>query len=156
MSTWLFGNYTNQVFDFFTLIAYKGVEFLSNIFFTSPFDAIDSSIKFYKLNILQEKEYYCVMQIVESCSGIKQILQLFMIMLVLPNKFWKRMVYFLGGSIIVLFFNIIRIFSLTAVLLKFPDSYRFIHDWIGRPFHYIIIFILWVIWLQFFARPKKH
>ena len=78
MNTWLFGPYTEEVFSFFTLIAFKGTEFLSNIFFTSPFDAVDSSIKFYTLNALQQKEYYCIMQVVADCSGIKQIFQVFL------------------------------------------------------------------------------
>lgn len=156
MNNWLFGCYTSEVFDFFTHIAYKGTAFLSNIFFTTPFDAVDSSIKFYTINAAQEKEYFCIMQIVHDCSRIKQLLQLFMIMLVVPNKFWKRMIYFLCASVVILLFNIIRIFELTVVSLNYPDNFRFIHDWIGRPYHYIIIFVIWVIWLQFFARPKKH
>lgn len=156
MDNWLFGCYTSEVYDFFTNIAYKGTVFLSNIFFTTPFDAIDSSIKFYTINAAQEKEYFCIMQIVDSCSAVKQLLQFFMIMLVVPNKFSKRMIYFLIGSVVVLFFNIIRTFSLTAVLLNFPDNFQFIHLWVGRPFHYIIIFFLWVTWIQFFARPKKR
>lgn len=156
MNTWLFGPYTEEVFSFFTLIAFKGTEFLSNIFFTSPFDAIDSSIKFYTINALQEKEYYCIMQVVADCSGIKQIFQVFMLMLVLPSKFWKRMIYFLFSIFVVLFFNIIRIVSLTSVLLNHPQSYELVHDWLGRPFHYVIILGIWIIWLQFFARPKKR
>ncbi len=156
MNAWLFGPYTEEVFRFFTLIAFKGTAFLSSIFFTSPFDAVDSSIKFYTLNALQEKEYYCIMQVVADCSGIKQIFQVFMIMLVLPNKLWKRMIYFLCSIFVVLFFNIIRIVSLTAVLLNHPQSYECVHDWIGRPFHYIIIGLIWIIFLQFFARPKKR
>ncbi len=156
MNAWLFGPYTEEVFRFFTLIAFKGTEFLSNIFFTSPFDAVDSSIKFYTLNALQEKEYYCIMQVVADCSGIKQIFQVLMIMLVLPNKLWKRMIYFLCSIFVVLFFNIIRIVSLTSVLLNHPQSYECVHDWIGRPFHYIIIGLIWIIFLHFFARPKKR
>jgi len=156
MNTWLFWPFNNEVYSFFTSLTYKGTVFLSNIFFTTSFDAVDSSIKFYNTTDSGAKEFFSTMEIVKDCSGVKQILQLFMIMLVVPNKFWKRMIYFLCASIVVLLFNIIRTFGLTVVSLNYPENYQFIHDWIGRPYHYIIIFIIWVIWLQFFARPKKH
>ncbi|MDD2529948.1 MAG: exosortase/archaeosortase family protein [Bacteroidales bacterium] len=152
MNTWLFGAFTKDIFDFFTKIAFNGVVFLSSIFFDTDFEAIQSSLRFYNSS---DNAIICTMKVVNSCSGIKQILQLFMIILVLPNKFWKRMIYFLCTSLIVIFFNIIRIFGLTGVLLYHPDKYQFIHDWIGRPFHYIIIFLIWLIWIEFFAYKKK-
>lgn len=156
MNIWLFWPFNNEVYGFFTSLTYKGTVLLSNIFFTTPFDAVDSSIKFYKITPSGAKLFFSTMEIVKDCSGVKQILQLFMIMLVVPNKFWKRMIYFLCSSIVVLLFNIIRIFSLTYVMLHYPENYKFIHDWIGRPYHYIIIFVIWVIWLQFFARPRNN
>lgn len=156
MNTWLFWPFNNEVYGFFTSLTYKGTVFLSSIFFTTPFDAVDSSIKFYNITASGAKEFFSTMEIVKDCSGVKQLLQLFMIMLIVPNKFWKRMIYFLCASVFVLLFNIIRTFGLTVVSLNYPENYQFIHDWIGRPYHYIIIFIIWVIWLQFFARPKKH
>lgn len=152
MNTWLFGAFTKDIFDFFTKIAFNGVVFMSSIFFDTDFEAIQSSLRFYNSS---DNAIICTMKVVNSCSGIKQILQLFMIILVLPNKFWKRMIYFLCTSLIVIFFNIIRIFGLTGVLLYHPDKYQFIHDWIGRPFHYIIIFLIWLIWIEFFAYKKK-
>ncbi|MDR0970757.1 MAG: exosortase/archaeosortase family protein [Bacteroidales bacterium] len=157
MDSWLFGPYTSKVYNFFQQIAYKGTVIFSGLFIDTPFEATYPSIKFYSLDpISGDKNFIAIMNVVADCSGIKQLLQLFMIMLVVPNKFYKRMIYFLISSIAVLFFNIVRIFILTYVLLHHFSNYQFIHDWIGRPFHYVIIFLIWVIWMEFFARKGKH
>ena len=152
MNLWLFGSWTKDIYDFFTLIALKGTALLSEFFFATDFEVASSCLRFFDSN----NTTICTMEVVDSCSGIKQLLQLFMIMLIVPNKLWKRMVYFLCASIVVLFFNIVRIFGLTGVLLYHSDKYQFIHDWIGRPFHYVVVFLIWVIWIEFFAYTKKN
>lgn len=155
MNQWLFGIYSKDVFDFFTRIAFKGTAILSDLFIGKDFDKEGLSLSFYDINSLGTKDYICKMKIVEDCSGIKQIFQVLLIMLVAPNKLWKRLLYFLISIPVVIFFNIVRISSLTAILVYYPNHYTFIHDWIGRPFHYVIIFFIWIIWMEFFARDKE-
>lgn len=152
MNLWIFGPYTQEIYDFFTKIAFNGVVFLSRMFFDTDFEVIQSSLRFFNPN---DNSTICTMEITNSCSGIKQIFQLLMIILILPNKLWKRIIYFLVSSLVVLIANIIRIFGLTGALLYYPDKYQPIHDWVGRPFYYIVIFLIWLIWIEFFAYPKK-
>lgn len=152
MNTWIFGVFTQEVYNFFTKIAFSGVVFLSRIFLDTDFEAVQSSLRFYNDS---DNSTICTMMVVNSCSGIKQIFQLLMIILILPNKLWKRMIYFLFSSVVVIISNIVRIFGLTVVLLYYPNSFTPIHDWIGRPFYYVVIFFIWFIWIEFFAYPKK-
>lgn len=152
MNTWLFGVFTKDIYDYFTLIALKGTAFLSKLFYTENFQVVSSSLRFFNLS---DNSTICIMEVNNACSGIKQILQLLMIVLFLSGKLWKRVIYFLCSSIVVIIFNIIRIFGLTGVLLYYPNNYQFIHDWIGRPFHYVIIFLIWVVWIEFFAYQKR-
>jgi hypothetical protein len=120
MNTWIFGAFTQEVYDFFTKIAFNGVVFLSRIFLDTDFEAVQSSLRFYNDS---DNSTICTMMVVNSCSGIKQIFQLLMIILILPNKLWKRMIYFLFSSVVVIISNIVRIFGLTAVLLYYPNSF---------------------------------
>lgn len=152
MDTWIFGAFTKEIYDFFTKIAFNGVVFLSRIFYDTDFETISSSLRFYNAN---DNSTICTMMVTNSCSGIKQIFQLLMIILILPNKLWKRMIYFLFSSVVVIIANIIRIFGLTGVLLYYPNNFQSIHDWVGRPFYYVVIFLIWLIWIEFFAYSKK-
>ena len=44
------------------------------------------------------------------------------------------------------------------ITLWLPDHWHFTHDWILRPFFYVVIFLLWVWWVEKFGgvgSPEK-
>ncbi len=151
MNTWLFGSFTNTVFDFFTNIAYSGGRFLMDNFCDLSYDCYDRNFAFYTESSAGVKTYFANMEIVHDCSAIKQLMQFLLIMLLCPNKLWKRLIYFCIGSIILIIANIIRIYLLTNAFGQDPASFRFYHDWVARPMMYVVIFALWVVWIEFFA-----
>lgn len=158
MNTWLFGPFTNTVFDFFTSIAYEGSRFMMDKFCSLSYDCYDNSFAFYTENSQGMKTYFANMEIVHDCSAIKQLMQFLLIMLLCPNKLWKRLIYFCVGGVVILLANIIRIYLLTDLFGHEPSSFQFYHDWVARPVMYIVIFSLWVIWIEFFAykKPKQR
>lgn len=154
MDAWLFGPFTSDVYKVFSVLAYKGTELFSKIIISFDFDSIDNSLWFYRIDKQGDKEYFAIMNVLSSCSGFKQILQLFALMIFLPISLFKRMIYFLVSIPIILFFNIIRISSLTWVLVYYPNNFQFFHDNIGRGFHYLIIFLLWFGWIRRFSNKR--
>ena len=87
----------------------------------------------------------------ESCSGLKQFYQIMVLFLLFPGP-WKHKLWFIPMSIIIMHItNIFRIVALGIVLLWIPDYWHFIHDWILRPFFYVVIFMLWVWWVERFG-----
>lgn len=154
MNQWLFGPFTTEVFDFFTDITYKCSRFLMLHFSDSQFDSLDTSFLFYRLNDLGVKEYYARMDVIHDCSGIKQLMQFLLVMLLCPNKLYKRLLYFVCGSIVLIMANIYRIYYLTDLFSREPENFQYVHDWVTRPLMYVVLFALWVIWIEFFARPK--
>jgi len=50
--------------------------------------------------------------------------------------------------------NILRIVILSFILVYYPNSWDFTHDWILRPFFYVIIFLEWLIWLHYFRNKN--
>ena len=92
-----------------------------------------------------------------SCSGLKQFYQVFFLFLLFPGP-WKHKLWFIPLGFFIMFLtNIFRIVSLSIVLLWKPDYWHFSHDWILRPFFYVVLFSLWVWWVEKFrdAEVKK-
>lgn len=87
-----------------------------------------------------------------SCSGLKPMLQYMVLMLAYPGP-WKHKLWFIpAGLIIVHLTNIFRITGLSVVLINWPDYWDFSHDYIFRPFFYLVIFLMWVLWAEYFKK----
>jgi len=92
--------------------------------------------------------------VIESCSGLKQFYQLFFLLLIFPGP-WNHKIWYIPSGIFLIFLvNIFRIVMLSFILLWKPDIWDFAHMWILRPFYYVVIFILWVVWVEKFKVEK--
>jgi exosortase/archaeosortase family protein len=90
----------------------------------------------------------------ESCSGLKQFYQVIVLFVLFPGP-WKHKLWFIPLGIFVMFItNLFRIISLSVILLWQPAHWHFSHDYILRPFFYVVLFSLWVWWVERFARKK--
>ena len=90
-----------------------------------------------------------------SCSGLKQFYQWFFLMILYPGP-WKQKLWFIPfGLVIIHFVNIFRIVSMTFVTMTIPQHWDFMHDYVLRPFFYVVMFFLWVWWNEkFYAKTK--
>jgi exosortase/archaeosortase family protein len=89
-----------------------------------------------------------------GCSGLKPMLQYLLLMLIFPGP-WKHKAWFIPmGLVIVHLTNLFRISGLAVVTITIPAYWDFAHDYFFRPFFYVIIFLLWVWWVEKFrAKP---
>ena len=88
----------------------------------------------------------------ESCSGLKQFFQVLIIFLIFPGP-WKHKLWYIPLSILLMHLvNIFRIVILCVILVHKPEYWQFTHDWILRPFFYVIIFLEWLIWVSYFRQ----
>jgi len=88
------------------------------------------------------------MAINQSCSGLKQIMQ-FVLLLMLIRGPWKRKTWFIPlGIFFVHLTNLVRIIGLSVVLTISPGYWKFSHDYIFRPLFYVVIFLMWVCWVE--------
>ena len=95
-------------------------------------------------------------EINESCSGFKQMYQVLILFLLFPGP-WKHKLWFIPMGMISMFLiNIIRVVLLSVVMIYWPQHWDFIHLWVLRPFYYLVIFILWVIWVEKFGGMKRY
>jgi exosortase/archaeosortase family protein len=90
-----------------------------------------------------------------SCSGLKQFYQWFFLILLYPGP-WKHKLWFIPfGIVIVHLVNVFRIVSMVWVTMLIPQHWDFMHDWVLRPFFYVVMFFLWVWWNEKFYLPTK-
>jgi exosortase/archaeosortase family protein len=83
-----------------------------------------------------------------GCSGLKQMIQFALLMAIFPGP-WKHKLWYIPlGVFIVHLTNLFRIIGLGVVLVTVPDYWQFSHDYIFRPFFYVVIFSLWVYWVE--------
>jgi exosortase/archaeosortase family protein len=89
-----------------------------------------------------------MMWVNSGCSGLKQMIQFALLMLVFPGP-WKKKLWFIPLGIAVMHItNIFRIVGMAVVVNNWPQYGDFSHDYIFRPFFYLIIFLLWVWWAE--------
>lgn len=92
----------------------------------------------------------------ESCSGLKQMYQLLFLFLLFPGP-WKYKIWYIPFTFIVMYLtNVFRIVVLSLIIIYYPNIWGFAHTWILRPFFYVIIFSLWVIWVELFVLPPDQ
>ena len=94
--------------------------------------------------------------VVESCSGVKQIMQFALLMLVFPGPWKHKLWYIPMGMIIVHFTNILRISILVVVAKHSPTNIEYVHDTYVRIMFYVVIFILWLIWVEKISGKKAE
>lgn len=94
-------------------------------------------------------------QVNESCSGLKQFYQIIVLFVLFPGK-WKHKLWFIPMSILIMHLvNILRIVILSVMVLWKPEYWTFTHDWILRPGFYVVIFLLWVWWVEKFSHRAR-
>ena len=91
----------------------------------------------------------------DSCSGIKQIMQFAILMLIFPGP-WKHKAWFIPlGMFIVHLTNVLRIILLAVVAEHSPANIKYAHDNWLRIMFYVVIFALWLIWVEKIAVKEK-
>ncbi len=90
-----------------------------------------------------------------SCSGLKQFYQWVILMLLYPGP-WKHKAWFIPmGLGIIHIVNLFRIVGMTFVTINVPQHWDLIHDYVMRPFFYVVMFALWVWWNEKFYHKSK-
>lgn len=93
-------------------------------------------------------------EVVEDCSGTKQFYQILVLFVLFPGP-WRHKLWYIPASFIIMHFtNVMRIVFLTLTLIWFPDEWDFIHLYVMRPMFYVVIFMLWIIWVEKFENPR--
>jgi exosortase/archaeosortase family protein len=114
------------------------------------------NIELYEKNIISFTSNGRAMEINESCSGFKQMYQVLVLFLLFPGP-WRHKLWFIPAGMIAMFLtNVVRVVLLSVAMIYWPEQWDFIHLWVLRPVYYVVIFFLWVLWVEKFGGMKRY
>lgn len=90
----------------------------------------------------------CMMYVNEGCSGLKQMIQYALLIMFISGPWLRKLWYIPLGILIIHLTNVIRVVGLGVVMNHWPQYWNFSHDYIFRPLFYVVIFTLWVLWVE--------
>lgn len=88
--------------------------------------------------------------IAPECASLKQWLHWLFLMLLFPGPWKHKLWYIPAGLVIVEWTNVLRICGVILMQIPWPNSFRLAHDYIFKVFFYLVIFLMWVIWVECF------
>ncbi len=89
-----------------------------------------------------------VARIIEGCNAVSVIILFISFVVAFKGKLKHTLFFILIGTIILHFFNVIRIALLCMAIFHFPEYEHILHGVIFPLFIYGIVFLLWVIWVN--------
>lgn len=92
-----------------------------------------------------------VARIVEGCNSISVIILFWAFIIAFKGNWKKTMLFGLIGSSLVYILNIIRIVFIVVAIDTYPQYSDFLHKIIFPAIIYGFTFLLWVIWVKYFA-----
>lgn len=120
---------------------------LTTITHTRLIAALDSDGGFAKVIIAPE------------CASLKQWLHWLFLMLIFPGP-WKHKAWYIpAGLVIVEWTNVVRICGIMLMQIQWPgpNTFHIAHDYVFKVFFYLVIFLMWVLWVEKFKnkQPKN-
>ncbi len=70
--------------------------------------------------------------ILNECNGLMPFLLYLAAILAYPTRYLVKTKWFIGGMIVLLTLNMVRIVLITLVVIVYPDSFHLAHDIVGR------------------------
>jgi exosortase/archaeosortase family protein len=91
----------------------------------------------------------------ESASGLKQMIQFSLLIMIFPGPWIKKAWFIPVGIIIIHLTNVFRVLCLTVIALHWRQQIHYAHDNWLRILFYVVIFGLWVVWVEKISVGKK-
>lgn len=88
-------------------------------------------------------------EIVDGCNGIAAIGLFLGFILAYPGDWKNRVSFSIVGIGVIYLVNIVRIITLVITQHSWPAVFDFTHDYSTTAIFYIVIFLLWMIWVNF-------
>ena len=98
--------------------------------------------------------------IAPECASLKQWMHWIFLMVLFPGPWKHKLWYIPAGLVIIEWTNVVRICGVLMMQIPWPNSFHIAHDYIFKVFFYLVIFLMWVLWVEKFYNPsikaKQH
>ena len=93
-----------------------------------------------------------MLEIVNGCNGI-EVLGLFVgFVVAYPGRTVNRVLFVPIGMLVLYVTNVVRIVVLAITQLHAPGIFDITHDYSTTAIFYAVVFVMWVVWVNFGAR----
>lgn len=92
-----------------------------------------------------------VARIVEGCNGVSVIILFIAFIIAFKGSFKNTIYFIIISTLLIYLLNIVRIVLISWGLYKYPQYAEFIHQILFPVIIYGSIFLLWIIWVKYFA-----
>ncbi len=93
--------------------------------------------------------------IIDGCNGLEAIGLFIGFVVAYPGDNIKRALFIPMGILVIYLANVARIVILAFVQLHYPQGFEFAHDYSTSSIFYIIIFLMFIVWINFGGKPKN-
>lgn len=97
-----------------------------------------------------------VARVIEGCNSVSIIILFISFIVAFAGKLKTTFLYCFAGSIIIYAFNLIRIVGLSVGLYHYLWRREILHTVIFPMLIYGTVFLLWMVWVNRFAKQKKY
>lgn len=98
--------------------------------------------------------------IAPECASLKQWMHWLFLMILFPGPWKHKLWYIPAGLVIIECTNVVRICGILLMQVPWPNSFHIAHDYIFKAFFYLVIFLMWMLWVEKFYNPtlknKQH
>lgn len=96
-----------------------------------------------------------VARVVEGCNSVSVIILFWAFIIAFAGRWQKTLLFGLFGSLSIYILNVFRIVFISVAMDKYPQYSDFLHQIVFPAIIYGFTFILWVIWVRYFALKDK-
>ena len=110
--------------------------------------------------------------IAPECASLKQWMHWIFLMVLFPGPWKHKLWYIPAGLVVIEWTNVVRICGILLMQMQWPNihirlmgsdinTFHLAHDYIFKFFFYLVIFLMWVLWVEKFhdkktTKPKQN
>jgi Transmembrane exosortase (Exosortase_EpsH). len=108
------------------------------------------------IGFLNNEGNYSFVTVAPECTSLKQWMHWLFLMLIFPGP-WKHKAWYIPlGLVIIEFTNVVRIVGISLFLRPYPHDFALAHDVIFKIMFYVVIFLMWAVWNDYFHHRKDR
>jgi exosortase family protein XrtF len=93
-----------------------------------------------------------MLEIIDGCNGIEVIGLFAGFVLAYPGRSLNRLIFIPAGILVLYLTNVVRILVLAITQLHAPGIFTITHDYSTTAIFYVVVFLMWVVWVNFGSR----
>lgn len=97
-----------------------------------------------------------IARVIEGCNSVSVLILFVSFIIAFSGKLKTTLLFILSGSVLIYIINLFRIAILVIALHHYPEKQDFLHGVVFPAIIYGMVFLLWVFWVNRFAKLKRN